>query len=341
MFASNRVVSNGFVVIVGLTGLFFLAGIILLPSLGTYSDEVQAQAEAAETEAPAVTHNTWTSGAALPTPLAFSTAAVLKNEIYVVGGNNGTANVNDVQIYNPVTNTWSTGPSYRTAIGSASSAVVKNVLYVFGGTSDEVSPTNAVWAYNPTTKVWNAAAAMPTARWSTAAVVEKNIIYVIGGAVNASGNGFIATVESYNPATNTWTEEAPMLVAKAQPAAGLIGTTIVVADGALNSQGITGDTEAYDAATNTWTTLAADPASRFASCQGSIGTKLYDMGGQTASTFAADFQLSKDKWTTALAPVPQSVIFPGSAVHKKQLYCFGGWSANGGPVIGNVQIYQP
>ena len=65
------------------------------------------------------------------------------------------------------------------------------------------------------------------------------------------------------------------------------------------------------------------------------------MGGQTASTYSDDFQLSKDKWTTALAAVPQSIIFPASAVYKKRLYCIGGWSANGGPVIGNVQIYQP
>jgi N-acetylneuraminic acid mutarotase len=304
---------------------------------------LRAQSDQSEAPGPAISHNTWTSGAPMPTPLAFSTAAVLKNEIYVVGGNNGTANVDDVQIYNPVTNAWSTGPSYPTGIGSASSAVVKNILYVFGGTSDGVNPTNAVWAYNPKTKAWTAAAAMPTARWASDAVVEEktNIIYVIGGDINGSGNGNIATVESYNPATNTWVEEASMLLAKGQSAAGLIGTTIVVADGATNGQGTTGDTEAYDATTNKWTSLASDPASRYASCQGSIGTKLYDMGGQTAPTYSDDFQLWKDKWTTTLAPVPQSIIFSASAVYKKQLYCIGGWSANGGPVIGNVQIYQP
>ena len=335
-----RVFTKGFFIILALTTLLFLAGIIVLPG---YADQAEAQSELAGAEAPTVTHNTWTSGATMPTALVFSTAALLKNEIYVVGGNNGTEQVADVQIYNPVTNAWSTGPSYPTGIGSASSAVVKNILYVFGGSSDGVNPTNAVWAYNPKTKAWTAAAAMPTARWATEAVVEKttNIIYVIGGAVNGSGNGIIATVESYNPATNTWTELAPMLVAKAQAAAGLIGTTIVVADGAVNGQGSTGDSEAYDATTNKWKTLASDPVSRYASCQGSIGTKLYDMGGQTAPTYSDDFQLSKDKWTTTLAPVPQSVIFPASAVFKGQLYCIGGWASNGGPIIANVQIFQP
>ncbi|MGA7629558.1 MAG: kelch repeat-containing protein [Terriglobales bacterium] len=307
---------------------------------------LEAQTDSAEKAVSAVTHNTWTSGTPLPTPVVFATSAVLENEIYVVDGSDSTGIVSDVQVYNPVAKTWSTGSSYPTGIESASAAVVKNILYVFGGTPDGMTPSNAVWAYSPKTKTWTAKADMPTARWATAAVVEKNIIYVIGGVVNASGNGVIATVESYNPATNTWTEEAPMLVAKGQPAAGLLGTaltgyTIVVADGATNGQGDTGDNEGYDATTNTWTSLATDPASRYASCSGSVGAKFYDMGGDTASTFADDFQLSKDKWTTTLASVPQSTIFPASAVYKGQLYCIGGWASWEGTIIDNVQIYQP
>jgi N-acetylneuraminic acid mutarotase len=300
-------------------------------------------ASSVKAQSPEVTHNTWTSGTPLPTPVTFATAAVLKDEIYVVGGEDADNTVvADTQIYNPVTNTWSAGVSYPTGIASASAAVVKNVLYVFGGTSDLKTPSNAVWAYNPKTKTWTAKAAMPTARWSTAAVVEKktNIVYVIGGSISANPT-FTAAVESYNPATNTWTEEAPLLVVKSQVATGLIGTTIVVADGAINGGGTTGDNEGYDATTNTWTTLASDPASRYASCFGSVGAKFYDMGGTTAETYADDFQISKDKWTTTLASVPQSVLFPASAVYKGQLYCVGGWASFGGPIINNVQIYQP
>jgi N-acetylneuraminic acid mutarotase len=300
-------------------------------------------ASLAKAQTPDVTHNTWTSGAPMPTAVTFATAAVLKDEIYVVGGENADNTVvADTQIYNPATNTWSAGVSYPAGIASASAAVVKNVLYVFGGTSDLETPSNSVWAYNPKTKTLAAKEAMPTARWSTAAVVEKNIIYVSGGETNGNGLDPVANVESYNPATNTWTEEAPLLVVKGEVAGGLLGTTIVVADGAVNGGSReTGDNEGYDAATNTWTSLASDPASRYASCFGSIGAKFYDMGGDTASTFADDFQLSKDKWTTTLAAVPQSVLFPASGVYKGQLYCVGGWASFGGPVIDNVQIYQP
>ena len=65
------------------------------------------------------------------------------------------------------------------------------------------------------------------------------------------------------------------------------------------------------------------------------------MGGQTAPTYSDDFQLSKNKWTTRLLPCRNPSYFRLRRSYKGQLYCIGGWSANGGPVISNVQIYQP
>ena len=315
--------------------LIFIAGAIL---------PLQGQNESADRQVAAVTHNTWTSGAALPTAVASAASAVLKKEIYLVGGNDATEVVADVQIYNPATNTWSTGVPYPVIISGASAAVVKNVLYVFGGSQGEGLPTNAVWAFNPKTKTWTAMANMPTARWLTAAVVEKNIIYVIGGIT--SPTNFVAIVESYNPATNTWTEETPMLEDKQGPAAGLLGTTIVVTDGGSVPGQITGASEGYDAATNAWERLAVDPEARVVSCFGSIGSKFYDAGGYLnnagpATTVNESFQLSKDTWTTTLAPMPQGTFQGSSAVYKKQLYCIGGFANWNGAPINNVQIYQP
>jgi large repetitive protein len=344
MTAVSRIFNKGFFLILGLTTLFCLAGIILLPGMGTYTDEVQAQTKADDEQAPAVTHNTWTSGAALPTAVWGASAAVVKNEIYVVGGENASNTiVADVQVYNPKTNAWSAGVSLPTPLLVPSATVVKNVLYVFGGYTGAAA-TNAVSAYNPKTKTWTAMADMPTARYESTAVVEKNVIYVIGGI--ASNGDYVATVESYNPATNTWTEEAPMLGTKLSPAAGLLGTTIVAADGATQPGQITGDTEGYDAATNTWTELTADPTARVFSCSGSIGSKFYDAGGYlnnagAATTLNESFQLSKNKWTTTLAPMPQGTMIGASAVYKKQLYCIGGWATWEGTPINNVQIYQP
>jgi uncharacterized repeat protein (TIGR03803 family) len=288
-----------------------------------------------------IVHNSWGSGAAMPTAVYNPATGVLSGKIYVVGGFT-TATIADMQIYDPAANTWSTGVSLPTATDTAASAVVNNTLYVIGGSHPGVDST-AVWAFNPTTKAWSAKAPMPTGRNGVRAVVEKNIIYVMGGY---NGTDFIDTVESYNPATNTWKEEAPMLGTKDIPAAGLIGTTIVVAGGANAPGSITGDTEGYNATTNTWSTLTADPTPRTGPCDGVIGSQLYDVGGYinnagAATTVNESFSLSADKWTTTLAAMPQGSLFAGSAVYNGQLYCMGGeatWTAN---PISNVQIYQP
>jgi N-acetylneuraminic acid mutarotase len=321
-----------------IAAFFSLAG-AALPLQG----QTQSAAE------PLVTHNTWTSGAAMPTAVWFPAGAgVIKNQIYVVGGyNSSNAAIADNQIYDPATNAWTTGAPLPTATAQGAAAVVKNILYIFGGDAGNgtcSTQTNAVWAYNPKTNSWSSRAAMPTARCSEAAVVEDNVIYVIGGYNNSSGR--LNTVEAYDPATDTWTEESPLMVGKSEPSVGLVGKTIVAADGYTDS-GDTGDSEGYDAATNSWTAYKADPTPRNGACGGSIGSLLYVAGGYPgggpgtpAYTLTESFKVSKDTWAT-LAPMPQASMAPGSAVYKKQLYCFGGTSSALGTALDNVQIYQP
>jgi hypothetical protein len=324
---------------------FLLASVLLL-SAGMASVAV-AQVQTCEIPAVIVTHNTWTSGAPMPTALVGGAAAVLEGQIYVVGGFNGSAIVTNTQVYNPATNVWSTGVPLPTPLGDVASAVVNNVLYVIGGSGSTTgSPvTNTVYAYNPKTKTWSTKAAMPTARDVAAAVVVNNIIYVIGGWNGVfSGNG-LATVESYNPATNTWRKENPLRVGKWAPSAGLFGCyTIVAPDGAAQCcpSNFTGDNESYNISTNTWTSLKADPTARGFACFGSISSILYVAGGTDtqgpALSVTESYQLNV--WKT-LAPIPQATIAPGSAVYNGRLYCFGGWTAWNGSILGSVQIYQP
>jgi N-acetylneuraminic acid mutarotase len=308
------------------------------------SRPLHAQTESSGRQAPPLTHNSWSSGTPMPTAVFQPAVGVLGSLIYVVGGESGSGPISNTQIYHATTNTWSTGGSLPTSLNGGMGAVVKGTLYVIGGsTNGSATQTNAVWAYSTKTKTWTAKAAMPTARQDAAIVVEKSIIYVIGG-YNASIGGYLATVESYNPLTNTWTEEAPLLSAKGEIAAGLLGTTIVVPDGYTGSV-FTGDNEGYNAVTNTWKSLKSDPTPRNSPCGASIGALMYSAGGansltQPALTVMESFNLSKNSWTT-LAPMPTGGIAAGAAVYKQQLYCFGGWTAVGGSVINNVQIYQP
>ncbi len=301
-----------------------------------------------EAQAPAVNHNTWTSGAAMPVALNWPATGVIGSKIYVVGGYTGGPASADNQIYNAATNTWSTGAPIPDATGQATAAVVKNILYVFGGSNNGCGAVfNTVWAYSPKTNSWSAKTAMPTARCSATAVVDKsNIIHVIGG-FNGSR---LTTVEAYDPATDSWTEEAGLRLGKSEISAGLFGNaktgyTIVAADGFSGSD--TGDNEEYDIATNAWTDLASDPNPRNGSCFGVIGTKLYASDGNASGnnpiSVMEAFNPAKNTWTS-LATMPNTLTDSGSAVYKGQLYCIGGgnWAVPPNNTVYNyVQIYQP
>jgi len=284
-----------------------------------------------------IVHDSWSSGAAMPTARMGPFSGAIGTNIYVVGGFNSANMVGVNEIYNTVTNKWTTGVPAPTARWAGASAVVNGILYLIGG-SDGSSIINLVEAYNPVTKAWSMKAPMPTARQGASAVVDKNIIYVIGGENSSS---FLATVESYNTTTDTWTAEAPLLTAKGFSAAGLLGTTVVAADGE-NSSAYLEDNEGYNVSLNTWTTLPADPTPRTAGCFSAISGLLYVAGGDGTSghlSLNEAYNPTKKSWAT-LAPMPNAVTYPGSAQVGGRLYSFGG-GIYPSTAYNYVQIYQP
>jgi len=292
-----------------------------------------------------IVHNSWSSGAVLPTALQGPATGVIRGKVYVVGGgtNGGTVAIN--QIYNPSTNKWTTGASMPTARFGGASGVVNNILYVIGGTADGSTPLSVVEAYDPASNIWSTKASLPVATASASAAVENGIIYVVGGYANGQRT---TNVESYNPVTDTWTGEAPLSVGKSGPAVGLLGSTIVAAAGYTNSGTTTGENEGYSATSNSWSALTSDPTPRQAGCAASVAGRLVFAGGTAGASgsplkVVESFSASTNKWTT-LASLPKAVIGPGAAEVNGLLYCFGG-SNNGvlgqGTVYNYLQIYQP
>lgn len=292
---------------------------------------------------PAAAHNSWRSGAPLPTAVWCPIVGVAGGQIYVVGGVDAFGNeLANTQIYNPSIDTWSEGAPLPIPNCAGVTGTVNGILYVIGG----YPYTNAVWAYNPKTNTWKSRAPMPVARTDMGAAVLNGIIYVIGGNT-ATGNR-ITTVESYNSATNTWAELAPLPNGKSEPTVALAGNTqtgfsVVAVDG-YTIFGDTGDNETYNTATNFWNPDAPDPRPRNAACGGAVGNRVYVAGGYTGSGSALStnegFSVSTNTWRS-VAAMPQPALFSGSAVYGGNLYCIGGSQAFASNVLNNVQIYQP
>ncbi len=306
-----------------------------------------AQNNLVDKESPEVTHNTWTTGAAMPTARFGAFAAAIKGSIYVIGGgtNSGYQATAVNEIYNIKKNAWTTGAPDPTPRELGASAVVNGILYVIGGSTGGSNPLSLVEAYDPATNSWTTKSPMPTAKNSMPAVVDKDTIYVIGG-YDPNTQFWYDTVESYNTTTDTWTEEATLPAGTSWEAVGKLGAAIIEADG---QQGpppngtVTGDSESYNVKKNAWIALAADPNPRLEACFAAIKTDLYVAGGANSSAVLSvnGAYSSKTKSWTSLAAMPDAVATPGSATFGGKLYCFGGNSVDIGSVYSYVQIYQP
>ncbi len=309
--------------------------VLAIVLVGTLS--AAAQDEPAGRQLPAITHNTWTSGAAMPTARMGAAAAAVGANIYVVDGYNPSSFLGVNEIYSPKKNTWTTGASDPNPRGFVAYALVNKILYVFGG-SNGSALLDITESYNPATNTWTTLAPMPYVQETAAAVAVKDIIYVMGGQ---GYDGYLANVESYNITTNTWTAESPLLTATGWEAAGKLGASVVAVDGG-NASSYSGNIEAYNAKKNTWSELTADPTPREPGCSAVIKGDLYVAGGDNGSNLTLNESYSpKTKAWTTLAPMPQGIDYSGaSAEAGGRLYCFGGGSFPS-TAYNNVQIYQP
>jgi len=292
----------------------------------------------ASAQAPVINHNTWTSGAPLPTARMGAAAGAIGADIYVIDGWNNSSILGVNEIYNPKKNTWTTGASDPNPRAWPAYAVVNKILYVFGG-SNGAEFLDLTESYDPATDTWTTLAPAPYAQYGATAVADKDVIYLMGGATFSGA--FLTNVASYNTTTNTWTDESPLLVGRDFFAAGLLGTTVVAADG-QNSSGVLGDNEGYSAKANAWTELNADPTPRVAACWAAIKGDLYVAGGTngTLLNLTESYNAKTKSWTT-LAPMPTGIWFAAaSATAGGKLYCFGGGQYEVS-VNNNVQIYQP
>jgi N-acetylneuraminic acid mutarotase len=73
-----------------------------------------------------------------------TTAAVVDDKIYVMGGYEPGLSYNTVEYYDPSTDQWDTADPMLTSRGDSASAVVDGVIYVFGGRRNFDEPVLSV-----------------------------------------------------------------------------------------------------------------------------------------------------------------------------------------------------
>jgi N-acetylneuraminic acid mutarotase len=212
----------------------------------------------------------WVRRGDMPEParLGFG-AAVVENQIYVMGGQVGDDGMTTVDVYDPVTDLWTQRASmlYKTVYPGIS--VVDGRIYVMGGYTDVTSASSnaLVEEYNPATDTWTEKASMPAPREGLVTAVAGDKIYAIGGAYLTADSPtpeVLAAVAEYDPATDTWTEKAPLPTVRTWAMGGVVDDKIYVIGGATQPiSRILSSLVEYDPAIDAWTEKSPMPAPRF------------------------------------------------------------------------------
>jgi N-acetylneuraminic acid mutarotase len=267
----------------------------------------------------ALASNTWTSRAPLPNEggrLGLA-AGVVPNAagqpiVYVLGGNAGEVQWDDVQAYNYVTNTWTLKgkfPETKFSLGNGV-GVVGGKLYFSGGypvgnaSGSFGSIKNTLYVYDPATNHVTRKADMPrhTANGLTGVINGK--LYVLVGICDDCADLVVRRLYRYDPATNVWTALPWSPHHHASGAGAVINGKFYVAGG-FNGKGLGRTLDVYDPATNKWKTLAPMPEARVYAGGGALHSKLFVIGG-----FGPDaFDLGPDPGCPLLGSCGHTSVF--------------------------------
>jgi Kelch motif len=153
--------------------------------------------------------NTWSEGAAMPTPRAFLTViGAPDGYIYAIGGTGASGkSVATVEKYNPTNNTWSTGPSLniaRSHFGGVLGAL--DAIYVAGGIDVNGNYLSSSEAYSLILGgSFAVITSMNVARSDFA--FDKGADGFLHAAGGHSATGDLRSIEGFNPSTGVWTIE--------------------------------------------------------------------------------------------------------------------------------------
>src|ERR687896_55023 len=196
-------ISSALMIVIGIAAILFLLVIAF--------DFPISMAQTTTTTA----ESFWTDGAPMPTPRTEVTAAVLEDDIYVIGGFDEFGQVTGiVEVYNIANNTWSKAaaplpvPLHHTAAAS-----YNGKIYVVGGYTAPWSPSNKLFIYDPVQNSWQEGNSMPTARGALNVNFVNGKIFVIGGRISGSLEN-ISINEAYDPGQDIWITNLEAMLSK-------------------------------------------------------------------------------------------------------------------------------
>ena len=291
----------------------------------------------------------WTTGAPMPTLRTEVAAAVLKDDIYVIGGFDESSQVTDiVEVYNVTNNTWTKAASLPGPLHHTAAASYDGKIYVVGGYTAPWSPSNKLFIYDPVENKWQEGKPMPTARGALNVNFINGTLYAIGGSSDRPLN----SNEAYDPSNDTWISKALMPTARHHAGSAVVDGKIFVIGGRISGslENISVN-EAYGPEQDKWiTNLEAMPSKRSGigaaptSPVNGSSSNIYVFGGEEPSkTFNNNekYDAKTNKWTSE-PPMPTARHGLGAVYVEddNKIYVIGGGPQPGLSVTGANEIFH-
>ena len=278
-------------------------------------------------------HIKWKRIADLPGDQHIACAAVINEQVYIVGGQNpsGPPNYNKMRIYNPWTNSWSDGPDMSTRRYLPGAGVVENCttgekeLYVVGGYSGYAG-LSTVEKYTPSTGTWQTLAPVTGDRGHgiMTAVVNNNL-YALGGFYN--NDVYFSTNEMYDDCNDVWVPKTPITKDASElpmqmglPA--VYGDNIYIFGGNTSGSALT-YTLIYDSISDSWSEGTEIPRHRHGGRAVAFDNFIYLMGGANDCSKMIDvYDPTTDSWSVT-ADFPGTNCGPIIAQSSGLVYALG------------------
>ena len=285
----------------------------------------------------------WISATSVPVNICSSPAAVVDENIYLMGGYTGSSTIGNIYKYNTKNNTWETKSSMPAAKYGSIAEAVDGKVYCIGGFSS--NKTN--YCYDPITDSCTTKTAMTAGKRQSASSTVNGKIYVIAGYTTA----LVKTNYCYDTTTNAWTTKAAAPNSFRSAAAVNVNDKIYVIGGVGSDERYDAMVAnyCYDTTTNTWTTKAALQDSNYVLKRFGHGAcyyknKIYAFGGHMNNTTAINsgytYDVNANTWTALTASdMPFTAGYYSYALVGNTYYMFGGqyFSSSGVQVLTNYR----
>ena len=196
--------------------------------------------------------NAWQIVTNMPQTLMDHAVVFDGNDIYVLGGYNGSSSLDSVFIYSASKGTWSTGASMPADICMFDACVLGDTIYVPGGYSYGTGAIfDNLYKYSISGNDWTTSAGTGEPAWFYTCAAANGKVYKIGGLDEATSTLWASTWE-YTPGAG-WTKKTDMSTACELSVKWVKNDTIYIAGGHDGVSSPRNVTQFYDPVGDVWT----------------------------------------------------------------------------------------